>query len=70
MMEQQKKEGEDPETPLASRKALWLKAGQIMPGSGVGAMRMARGALGRDEHRAKWFGRPKLGIDNTPVWNS
>ena len=70
MLEQkEEKEGVDPETPVASLKTLRLQAGQIMPGSGVSAMRMARGALDRHEARAKWFGRPKLGIDNTHVWN-
>ncbi|KIP12422.1 hypothetical protein PHLGIDRAFT_97717 [Phlebiopsis gigantea 11061_1 CR5-6] len=56
------------DTPLAGRKALRLKAGEVLPGSGESALRAAQGALGAEGSR-KWVHRPKLGID-TAAWSS
>ncbi|GJE87603.1 50S ribosomal protein L17 [Phanerochaete sordida] len=66
----QAEDEEDPETPLAGRKALRLKAGQALPGTGLSAMRLAQGALGKEPEGRSWFGRRKLGIDTTAVWGS
>ena len=55
------------DTPLAGRKALRLKAGEVLPGSGESALRAAQGALGKEGGR-KWIHRPKLGID-TAAWS-
>ena len=54
----------------ASFESLRLKAGQTLPGSSRSTLHLAQGALGKDNtSRWRWFGRQKLGVDKTSVWN-
>lgn len=70
MKEMAEEAEKDSETPLAGRKALRLKAGQALPGTGLSAMHLAQGALGKERAGRSWFGRRKLGIDTASVWSS
>ncbi|KAI0800888.1 mitochondrial ribosomal protein L17 [Fomes fomentarius] len=54
----------------AAFENLRLKAGQTLPGGVRSTLHLAQGALGKDNaNRWGWFGRQKLGIDKTSVWN-
>lgn len=49
---------------------LRLKAGQTVPGGVRSTFNLAQGALGKEySSRWRWFGRQKLGVDKTSVWN-
>lgn len=70
MLEAKAAEKEEDSKPAASLKSLGLKAGQKLPGSGASVNRLAQGALGRERSGRGLYGRPKLGIDTTPLWAS
>ena len=49
---------------------LRLRAGQTVPGGLRSTLHLAQGELGRDKPRGWYlFGRQKLGVDNSSVWN-
>ena len=54
----------------ATFENLRLKAGQTVPGGVRSTFNLAQGALGKEySSRWRWFGRQKLGVDKTSVWN-
>ncbi|KAH9950486.1 mitochondrial ribosomal protein L17 [Amylocystis lapponica] len=58
------------DTPIASAKALRLKAGQTLPGGVQSTLRLAQAALGKEpSSRPRWFERRKLGVDKSAIWS-
>ncbi|KAI0756621.1 mitochondrial ribosomal protein L17 [Daedaleopsis nitida] len=54
----------------ATFESLRLKAGQTVPGGVRSTLHLAQGSLGKEHTgRSRWFGRQKLGVDKTSVWN-
>ncbi|TCD61319.1 hypothetical protein EIP91_008647 [Steccherinum ochraceum] len=69
LREQKTEESKEDSRPL-SVNSLKPRAGQTLPGGDQSSLALAQGALGKKPFaRGWWSGRPKLGVDKSPVWD-